>query len=237
MVQTTSKALLEKQNEIHNQIASVARANGLTTATTEPIYDGVYVPANSPTDTTHMENYLRGPRVMWVLKESWDETDGGVSGGGWTVYHAFDDHGATGIKTWKVMAYALYGIRTGTRYNDMPEADARMLDLLKDVAYVNVSKMPGGTSSNASAMARAFSTWRPTLEAQIAAYDPEVIIFGGTFGLCSIMFTGRKSFGHEGCHVCGGRLLIDAHHPNQRSIGWAEYVDGIAVPARKFLGK
>lgn len=231
----TASELLAKQNAIHKHIDGVARANGLMSANMEPIYDGVYVPADAPSDTSHMERYLSGPRIMWVLKESWEKTEGGA--GGWAVYHALDDADAQKIKTWKVMAYTLYGISTGTAYDSMPEADANMLAMLKDVAYVNVSKMPGGTSSNGASMARAFGIWKETLKEQVAAYDPEVIIFGGTFDLCSDMFTDQKPFNRAGCHVCDGRLLIDALHPNQRSMGWAEYVDGIAGAAREFLDK
>lgn len=233
----SASALLAKQSEIHKQIDRVANAAGLATPTLQPIYDGVYVPADSPADATHMERYLSGPRVMWILKESWDETEDGISGGGWAVYHGFDDAGALKIRTWKVMSYVLHGILTGTPYDSMPEADAAMLALLKDVAYVNVSKMPGDTSSNGTDMARAFTVWGDTLRAQIDAYAPQVVIFGGTFGLCQGLFDVKAPFGTHGCQVSDGRLLIDALHPNQRSISWAEYVDGIASAAREFLGK
>lgn len=168
----TASALLAKQNALHGQIGKEAKEKGLTSSNLMPIYDGIYVPASDAADTSHIERYLGGLRVMWILKESYDGTDGEVNGGSWCIYHALDDAGAASIRTWQVMAYATYGIRTGTQYNDMPTVDGKMLDLLKDVAYINVSKMPGRTLSNSTCMANAYSVWAETLKAQAEAYAP-----------------------------------------------------------------
>lgn len=194
------------------------------------------MPASDAADTSHIERYLGGLRVMWILKESYDETDGEVNGGGWCLYHALDDAGAASIRTWQVMAYVTYGIRTGTRYNDMPTVDGKMLDMLKDVAYISVSKMPGRTLSNSTYMANAYSVWAETLKAQVEAYAPDVVILGGTSAWAlDGLFASREPFaGHKDCYVSGDRLVIAAYHPNQKSVKHEVYVDGIASAARDF---
>ncbi|MGN0028935.1 MAG: hypothetical protein ACI35Q_04290 [Marinilabiliaceae bacterium] len=232
----TASALLAKQNALHGQIDKVAKENGLTGRSLQPIYDGIYVPAADAADTSHIERYVGGLRVMWILKESYDGTDGEVNGGGWCIYHALDDTGAASIRTWQVMAYVTYGIRTGTGYNDMPTVDAKMIDLLKDVAYINVSKMPGRTQSNDSYMANAYRVWEETLKAQVETYAPDVVILGGTSAwVLDGLFASREPFaGHKDCYVSGGRLVIAAYHPNQKSVKHEVYVDGIASAARDF---
>ena len=46
-------------------------------------------------DLSTLEAYLSGTRVMWVLKEPYDETEGGnPSGGGWNMFEAFDNGNA-----------------------------------------------------------------------------------------------------------------------------------------------
>ena len=62
----SAEELTKAQVEIHNKIEILAKENGLTNESVEPIPDGVY----------DADKYLStSPRIMWVLKEPYDDFD------------------------------------------------------------------------------------------------------------------------------------------------------------------
>ena len=55
-----------------------------------------------------------------------------------------------------------------------------MIDELKSVAYINISKMPGQKQTPNQAAESYYQIWKNILYKQIDVYDPDVIIFGGS---------------------------------------------------------
>ena len=57
-----------------------------------------------------------------------------------------------------------------------------MGDVLLDTCWINLSKMPGFTSSSDNKWKKAFDdNWTDIFVEQVKLYNPDVIIFGGTF--------------------------------------------------------
>lgn len=206
---------------------------GMNEDSIEAIPDGIY----------SSERYLSASkRILWVLKEPYDEiTESGMPcGGGWCIYEAFDNANAWSNRTWQPMIYASYGILHGKRYQDMDyiSDDPSMVEILKDIAYINISKMPGFTSSNDADIQRFYDLWRPILLEQIQLYQPQIIIFGNTFRYFKHDLVGDEvqafqslTTGNRGIYQNNYRMkdtiLIDAYHPNQKMITRERYVEGI----------
>ena len=115
------KELQDFQNQMHEEIKERAQALGFDLSETEPIYDGV----------CDLEGYSKSkPKIMFILKEAWDEIgEGGPKGGGWEIYEPWESMDRMN-DTWKILMYIVYGVRTGEDYNSMPWANEEMLDML-----------------------------------------------------------------------------------------------------------
>lgn len=232
------------QSAIVNHIYNFARQHGLSNDwlshelgmngdTIEAIPDGIY----------SAERYLAASkRILWVLKEPYDEIaeSGMPCGGGWCIYEAFDNANAWSNRTWQPMIYASYGILHGIHYKDMDwiRDDRSMAEVLKDIAYINISKMPGFTNSNDADIQRYYDLWRPILLEQIQLYRPQVIIFGNTFkyfkqdlignGAQPFLSLTKEDGGiYQNNYRMGDAILIDAYHPNQKMVTREKYVEGI----------
>lgn len=113
------------QELIKSKIFERAEKLELSNDGLEPLPDGV----------ADIEGYCKSsPRIMWVLKQPYDDMkDGKPFGGGWEVYGAFENSDAHTNMTWQPIVYSLVGIRDHKQYNDMPyiRDDKSMLDVLK----------------------------------------------------------------------------------------------------------
>ena len=119
--------------------------------------------------------------------------------------------------------------------------DKQMAQVLKRIAYINISKMPALTQTDDGQLQELYERWRPILLRQIKVYDPQVIVFGNTFryfknDLAAAAGQPDQVYGDHAFHtyVRGGRLLIDAYHPNQRVLPRGEYVDSLIDIIRSY---
>lgn len=175
----TSTQLQSEQQKIESKIISFAKKKGFTTSSIEPILDGIgdantYLSANKKT--------------LWVLKEPYDDvgSDGQPEGGGWSINQNFIDcpDKCAKNKTDQVITYASYGILNNINsYQEMDyiEDKPEMIKVLKQIAYINISKMPNLTNSKDSEIAKFYEIWKEILFTQIKTYSPDIIIFGNTF--------------------------------------------------------
>lgn len=135
------------------------------------------------------------PKVMIVLKEPYDDTtkdDQGriiPYGGGWDfpmLLKAQSEARVWPNRTWQRVIYAIYGFRNGRHYCEMDyiRNKPEMGDVLLDTCWINLSKMPGLMSSSDNKWKKAFDdNWNDIFVEQVKLYNPDVIIFGGTFDL------------------------------------------------------
>ena len=222
------------QEEIHKEITNVAKDKGLLNENCHPIYDGI----------SNIEGYVTShPKVMWILKEAWGKRDenGMMHGGGNEIWECWTP-GHFNTPTWLPMIYMIYGIRKGierVEYCDMPYADMNMVDLLKKTAYINLSKMPGDTTSGN--MKAEYKLWRDIVLKQVEVYNPDIIIFCGTFEVVKSDFVDpdtvilAKTPTDEIAHIyrdSHGRILVNALHPAQRRIPRDYYIDEIVDQLR-----
>ncbi|MDE6191109.1 MAG: hypothetical protein K2G47_05725 [Muribaculum sp.] len=208
------------QAQLHKQIRNVVASNSSELDSSPLIFDGV----------AEINAYCASsPKIMWILKEAYgDGTD-------WDIWDGFESLEQTlNRPTWQVMMYALYGIRTGRHFSDMPKPTVEMLNMLKAIAYINVNKY--AAQSHSSDMQKSFKLWRDIIFRQIESYAPDVIIFGNTFSLFEsaneeLAVNSKKVGGDIGktpIYKSGnGILLVDAWHPNNTEMKRAEYVDSI----------
>lgn len=233
----TAKELEKAQLSLEDRIFEIARENGMIK--TYPITDGVYDAAK----------YLAsGRRVMWVMKEPYDEIfNGEPYGGGWNLARdCFAKPDAWSNRSWQPIIYTMYGLKHGLLWSQMDwiRNNKSMADILQEIAYINVSKMPNMTASNNDYIRDCYQKWKPILFEQLDLYDPEIIIFANTFlhfekdlrpdltRVGDVSFINVKS---GDAYRWRGKLLLDVYHPNQRTVTREVYVNSIIQAADKYV--
>lgn len=211
----------------------------------EPIYDGV----------CDLEGYLKSEiKVMWMLKEAYDDFDesGMPKGGGWEIYESWPQEeyvkSTTAIRSWQPIMYVLRALAEDNNWDDVPwirDDREKYVEFLRSCAYINVNKMPAGKTSGD--LSEKFEIWSDVINAQILGYAPDVIIFGNTFpyfkNQCYVKESKRCNGvqGATGVYVTkiGEKptLLIDAYHPNQKTLTREVYVDSILESIRSNMDK
>lgn len=220
--------LEQSQAEIIKEIYSFAEQSGLTNENVEPIPDGVY----------SAEKYLSAPtQIMWILKEPYDDFDENDEpyGGGWCLFEAFDNDNAWSAPTWQPIIYSMYGLFNNQKWEDMDwiSDNKRMADMLKQIAYINISKMPASTTTNDSSLWEKYDLWKDILTKQIAIYGPKIIIFGNTFRYFKDDLVGTDSYptrsieGIVDIYEKAGVKYLDTYHPNQKMVTRDIYVNSI----------
>src|SRR5690606_11491161 len=197
-----------------------------------PITDGII----------DIEKYFRAKyKILWILKEPYDDFDenGNPVGGDWALDEvlrkklSFSEFEG-GRKTYLPMIYTSWGILNGFQlWGEMGNvhSDPSMIEALKSVAYINVKKLPGYTTSQASVIEAAYKENKDILKDQIDVYNPDVVIGGSTLymffndlGLSSADF---QSLGSVEYSIKDERIYICAYHPSNRTVKEEIYCDDI----------
>ena len=225
--QEAIEELTRAQEWFKQKTYELAESAGMMRSDLWPMPDGVY----------DIEAYLSSLRVMWVLKEPYDDfVDGKPCGGGWDVYGAFDNSDAWANRTWQPIIYSMYGVFNHLRWRDMDyiRDNPDMVNVLKRIAYINLSKMPAHKQTNDAKLWEYYDIWRPILLQQIEAYAPHVVIFGNTFkyfkkDLVGLHREPDRTFENNAFAIYrkNMHLFIDTYHPNQKTIPRGMYVDNI----------
>jgi hypothetical protein len=243
----TSSTLLTAQAALHAHIQSHAIDLGYDPAKVEPIYDGV----------VDAEAYLATkPRIMWILKEPYDDLDaeGMPAGGGWTMFKDFGE-GDTLAKAvnrnaaLRNVTYASHAILNGiSSYAKLPwitDAPMAYEKTIRSIAYANISKMPGRTTTSDARLWELYSDWKEILFRQIDLYAPDVIIVCGTatlecmrqdlgLDLSKPKRTVRRGNSVVDIHEWRGRRIVWAPHPAAR-IPPEDWVDSVVEAAKGAL--
>lgn len=206
-----------------------------STGKAEPVYDGVVDPAF----------YCQASsRILWILKEPWDEDD--CSGGGWSITKdLIKSQTAKMAKgpTFQPIIYATYGILNQVwAYDDMKfiRDDPAMAQVLHSIAYMNVKKLPGLKRSNDGEILSAYAASKEVTLQQIAAYKPDFVI-GCRPHMAAIIadigIAGSDLESNESARWAtkDGTTFIEVYHPAQTTITRERYVDDILAIARTRL--
>lgn len=218
------------QIKLCEEITLYAEQKGLTKEV-YPIYDGV-----ADTDAYLLSN----PKVMWVLKEPYDEVDedGKPYGGGWSIvddcFAKIEEKSVS--LSWYNIIYVMQGIRKGLKWNEIDNVsdDHSLANILKEIAYINVSKMPNRSTTKQSDLWFFYNLWHNILWKQIYLYSPDIIIFGNTFHLFKDDFNRSgdlKEIADSGVWSWNKKLLIAAYHPQRKG---EDYVNNIIDIINKY---
>jgi hypothetical protein len=229
----TVQELIDLDNEIDQLI------------TQEIISDNPDLTAISDGIINYEDYYSAKFKIMWILKEPYDEVDENenASGGGWHLREVINKRKTfqeyeNGKGTFKPMIYATWGIFNDfclwDNMNDV-ENDPSMLTVLKNIAYINVKKLPGRKTSNNSEIANAYRLYNRILLKQIWSYNPDIIIGGYTLKLfLNDLGLKREEMVKNGSLdyiIKDNKVFIDAYHPAQRKgntgVSQEQYCDDI----------
>ena len=200
-----------------------------------PIYDGIFDIA-----TYHSEQM----RILWILKEPYDEPDS--SGGGWSFAQAFRKNGISFAKsrTFQPIIYVSYGILNGfLSYDQMDDItdDPEMAQVLKRIAFINVKKLPGSTSTPWEVLEEAYDQNRDILLKQIETCEPNVVIGGNTLSYFSADLGMHELEKHDHkvivTYSSKDRIYVDAYHPVQTQYSREMYVDSITNAVKAWWKK
>lgn len=243
----TSQSLKDLQRKIDNDINDrYALSSNYNPSELEPIYDGV----------VNEEKYLDAKyKILWVLKEPYDQ-----DGGGWSLretlnpsYYKYTNGAISPIsnngggRTNRNILFISYGILNGFLTFQNPNMEyiishPEMEDTFSKIARINISKLPGGTTSNNSEIAKDYEFWSDIILEQIKGFNPDVIIFGNTF-FSSLMndlgiaqYDMRLYSDKQQLSFCkkNNCLYISARHPGIW-IGRKDYINSIIELCRDNL--
>lgn len=221
----TAIALLAAQAALHALIQARAIELGYDPKKVEPIYDGV----------VDAEGYLKTkPKVLWILKEPYDDFDanGMPQGGGWTM---FKDVAAVKTLAESVNAnaalrnvtYASYAILKGIdSYAELPwitDKPQEYEKTIKSIAYCNIGKMPGQTTTSTTWLKKVADDWKDILFKQIDLYNPDVIIVCGTDTLQVLNGDMGLDLSNPKRTVKQGRSVVDIHSWRGKRLIWAPH--------------
>ena len=234
--------LTQLQNRMHKEILKHAQENNLIKQKPSlmPIYDGV----------ADINAYITStPKIMWLLKEPWHlfTVSGKAKGGDWSFTEHFKNPDVWKDEDmWKLMIQINYAIRNNLKWKELDyiEDNPEMVEELKKIAYINISKMPADTVSQNNHMWNCYNIWKKILFEQIDIYNPDVIIFGNAFQF----FRGDFKIEDKPVPTVSGQwnsnvykinkmILIDAYHPSRKGgedSGY-DYVTSIVKAYRKAI--
>jgi len=190
------------------------------------------------------EYYKTSPKILWILKEAYGK------GGGVIAEDLFSKGWMLGKNrskgTWHPIIYTSYAILNSNIgcYDDMDfiADDPSMVDVLQKIAFINVSKFPGDTTSKDSMISKIYNENKEILLEQIRVFDPDIIIGGNTIhNFVSDLGLEEKhrNYNEYIFWLKDGKIYIDADHPaRKRGTDWQEeYVDSILNIVRENLNK
>ena len=122
-------------------------------------------------------------KILWILKEANISTEDkekeiDVCEGFRNDWHKKN---ALSVPTFRKMIYATYGILNPTvEWENIPYANQEAYEVVKQIAYININKLPASSSSNDWEIKKAYNEGKDKLLMQIENLQPNIIIFGNT---------------------------------------------------------
>ena len=181
------------------------------------------------------------PRIAWILKEAWgnDEEGWNLSS---QVIAKQNSSTISSTPSFKRVAYVSRGIHTDTEWDDLPwiSEDEEVASSIKKIAWLNISKIAGNTTSPDSRIASAFEVWNDVLKKQLNAFDPQIIILGNTYQWVEKLLEIERPKGEADLKENSAwaylnphnKLIIWAFHPS-KIMKDQKYIDDIINVIRK----
>lgn len=205
----------------------------------DPKFDACYILDG----IADIEGYINSkPRIAWILKEAW-----GDDGIGWDLSsQVIATQNKTSISktpSFKRVAYASRGIHTDANWDDLPwiTEDENVVNAIKKIAWINISKIAGQSTSPDKRIEEAFDNWKDIIKEQLDLYNPQVYILGNTFKWVANFFEIDNiepiKLDSSWAYVRkDGKIIIWAFHPS-KIMKDERYVDDIVNVIRKVREK
>lgn len=186
------------------------------------------------------------PRVLWVLKEANSPENKRFTFSDLLVEDNKEYNKKVDTPTLKRVIYTSYGILNGfVKYGDMPSIygeESEVYAAARQIAYINIKKIPGGTYANDKRIADAYRENKQLLLDQLREYRPNIVIFGNTmkyfFDDLGIKES-DKVYADDNTHnttyyVHNNVLYIYAYHPANIRVTTDVYCNEIISVARQW---
>lgn len=192
-----------------------------------------------------IDKYLKSkPKILWILKEAYCE-----DGGGWDYREEWAKEGklwewvnASSKPTWHPIIYVTYAILNGfLTWNDMDwiRNSPDMAEVLRNIAVINVKKLPGVRQSNNAEILACYNEHKQIILKQIEVFQPDIVIgyhevLRQIYSDLDISTKNEKR--KESCEYVKTheRLYITAYHPGQRIVYRETYVNDIVEAAEEW---
>jgi len=214
-----------EQNKIEKLIAK------LETDEKSPICDGPVDPLIYCQDN--------GLKILWLLKEAYDNDGDGA--GGWSLAKLLGDplvyekflKSSKSKNTWYPVIYSSFGILNNfIKYDDMEfiDKDQSMVSILRKIAFININKLAGKSTSNDIDLERIFSQNKEILKMQIELYNPDIVIGGNSLkyymGILNLNGVSpvTTNYGTK-YYLEKNRVYINSYHPGRIGIKRDHYVN------------
>ena len=198
--------------------------------------------------------YLKAPiKILWILKEANSQEENSLDDMRPCLKTLYDENNNIAPDwgpTWRPIAYAMYGVFEEMNYIDIPEMNGNAREVVKHmskIAHINLKKYGGGSTAKPYILQKFYNSYNEFIHEQIEIINPDVLIFGGTFGyFADVYFEGKKPLSEQPnefttLYKYKDKLLIDTCHPNNgyRRFGGTqkEYCDGIINAVKKWNKK
>jgi hypothetical protein len=195
-----------------------------------PIYDGI----------VNEEKYIGSEvKLMWVLKDANSTGESETYDLRKAINSLKRDYGVRKgwEKTFNNIIYVTNGILKNTEWENIPYPRDKpdIVDVLQNIAYINVKKIGGGAKSNDLEVNEHYQKNKELLLEQIDEFNPDVIIFGNTYHYFKddLKLNQMNVFGT--CHATAkdNRIYLSAYHPNAR-MKQKDYFDDIMIAYHAF---
>lgn len=132
----------------------------------------------------NFEKYSSSPlKILWILKEP-NSTEGGLN---WReeigLLPTYNGNLGAYEKTFANIVYISHGLINRKRWKEINwiQDEPEIVNSLEEIAFININKTPGGSSSNDSFLEQQYQNhYKDIIKEQIISFKPNVIIGGYT---------------------------------------------------------
>jgi hypothetical protein len=185
---------------------------------------------------TNIEKFYNAKyQILWILKEPNDD-----SGKEWCMrdFHKNVIEYNKWKQTYQPIVQVSHGILNGIYdYADIPSSDEIVIDAMNSIAFINVKKIGGRASSDWNVINQNYIEHKEFLHKQIKTISPNVII--NCSGINQLFrdlagIDGNENVDSFHHRFINEQLIINAYHPNQKTITQRKYFDLIAEIKKPF---
>ena len=139
----------------------------------------------------------------------------------------------------------MYGFHNNQRWEQMPRIRDyhQRIDELWHIAWINLSKMPSQTASSMSDVEWNYREhWEDIVKTQLSLCQPDVIIFGYTFGCMRADYPDAKPVRRYSNEIVSfllrdNQVLLDTKHPGRKGGKYVNALIKALQVACRLLGK